>query len=183
MNSRFTLRASIAAIALLALPLAQAANMDKAAMAQAKTDIATTYKAERAACDKQSGNAKDICVEEAKAHQKVAKADLQFKDSGKPKDENKLKVAKAEADYAVAREKCDDQKGKLKDVCVQEAKAAKTKAVGEAKMQRKVVGAESDANDSRRKADLKVALEKCELMSGQAKSDCDSNAKAAAKKP
>lgn len=39
---------------------------------------------------------------------------------------------KAEADYAVAGEQCDDQAGKVKEVCVTEAKAAEAAAKAEA---------------------------------------------------
>lgn len=39
---------------------------------------------------------------------------------------------KAGADYAVAREQCDDQAGNAKDVCVTEAKAAAGAAKAEA---------------------------------------------------
>jgi hypothetical protein len=36
-------------------------------------------------------------------------------------------MAKVDADYAVAKEKCDDFSGNAKDVCVKEAKAAQVK--------------------------------------------------------
>ena len=42
-------------------------------------------------------------------------------------------IAKAEADYRVAKEKCDDSAGNAKDVCLKEAKAAEAAAKAEAK--------------------------------------------------
>jgi hypothetical protein len=42
-------------------------------------------------------------------------------------------VAKAEADYRVAKERCDDQAGNVKDVCLEEAKAAEAAAKADAK--------------------------------------------------
>lgn len=49
--------------ALLALPLAQAATISKADYDAGKSRIKADYSAEKAACGKQSGNAKDVCVE------------------------------------------------------------------------------------------------------------------------
>ena len=79
--------------------------------------------ARQAACATRAGNAKDVCVEEAGAKQKVARAELEYSYSGKPDDRNKLNMVKAESAYSVAKEKCDDRDGNAKDVCIQEAKA------------------------------------------------------------
>ena len=56
-----------------------------------------------------------------------AKAELDQK--RKPSDGNARKVAEAkmEAAYAVAKEKCDDQKGDAKTVCLKQAKAEQAK--------------------------------------------------------
>ena len=99
----------------------------------AKDRIQADYKAAKAACDKMSGNAKDICVEEAKGAEKVAEADLKFKRSGKASDAVDLANAKAEAAYEVAKERCDDLKGNDKDACVKDAKAAEARAKADAK--------------------------------------------------
>ena len=40
---------------------------------------------------------------------------------------------KAEAEYNVAKEKCDDLSGNAKDVCVKDAKAARAAAESQAK--------------------------------------------------
>ena len=44
-----------------------------------------------------------------------------------------MSIAKAEAEYAVAKERCDDQAGNAKDVCVKEAKSAQTAAKANAR--------------------------------------------------
>jgi len=95
--------------------------------------IKADYKAARAACDKMSGNAKDICVEQAKGAEKVAEAELQYQRSGKPADATKVALAQAEAAYEVAKERCDDLKGADKDACVKDAKAAEARAKADAK--------------------------------------------------
>src|SRR5450631_1843455 len=124
MSMRFVLKSAAVAATVLLLSAAQAATITKADYQASKTRISADYKADKAACASLAANAKDICVEEAKAKEKVARAELEYSFTGKAKDRNKALVAKAESTYAVAKEKCDDKAGNDKDVCV---KAAKTK--------------------------------------------------------
>ena len=178
MNSRVTLRASIAAIALLALPLAQAANLSKDEYKAGKARISADYKAAKAACASMTDNAKDICKEEAKAHEKVALAENEYSYTGKPGDERKVRTVMADTTYAVAKERCDDLKGNPKDVCVKEAKAAHIKALADVKMDKKVANAGQDSMEAKRDADYKVATEKCDAATGDAKANCIAAAKA-----
>lgn len=168
-----------AALALFATTGAFAAGtMSKAEMNSAKDRIAADYKAEKAMCDKFSSNEKDVCLEQAKGKERVARAELTWKDTGLAKDANKLAVAKADANYEVAKEMCDDKAGNVKDVCVTEAKATHTKALSEAKMDKKIVSAVKDTAEDKRDADYKVAAEKCDSLAGEAKASCVSAAKA-----
>ena len=182
MNNSLLLKHSLVLTAFLAFPLAQAATMAKADYQAGKTRISATYKAEKAACASFTANAKDICVEEAKAKQKVARAELEYAYSGTTKDENKVQVAKAESIYAVAKEKCDDMSGNAKDVCVKEAKAVEAQSLADAKVGKKVNAAITDAAKDVTDANYKLAAEKCESMSGDAKASCMANAKANAGK-
>ena len=103
-------------------------------------------------------------------------------------DSHTARVAKADADYDVAKEKCDDLKGNDKDVCVKQAKAAHTKAKADAKVAKvdsktahntaeKRADVRKDAAEDKRDAEYKVAVEKCDAMSGAAKDQCVKNAK------
>jgi hypothetical protein len=177
MNQSFTFKTAVAVAAILALPLTHAASMSKADYSAAKTRISSDYKADKKACDSQAGNAKDICVEQAKAHEKVARAELEYSYSGKPADQNKVLVARAESAYAVAKEKCDDLAGNAKDVCVKEAKAVEVKALADAKTGKQVRDVVKDGADAKRDADYKVAAEKCEALAGDAKTSCMDAAK------
>jgi hypothetical protein len=154
-----------------------------------KDRIAAAYKADRDACSKLSGNAKDVCVEEAKAKEKIAKADNEaaFKDTEAARYD--ARIARAEANYAVAKEKCDDLSGNPKDVCVKEAKAAEVKARADAKVAHvssdanqmaavKKEDVRKDAMEDKRSAEYKVAIEKCDALSGSAKNACVQDAKA-----
>ena len=177
MNTFFNPKASILVVLMLVLPMAQAATMTKAEYRAGKTRISADVKVGKAACAPLAGNAKDICIEEAKGKEKVARAELEYGYTAKSSDQNKMLVVKAEAAYAVAREKCDDQSGNAKDVCVQEAKALKTKALANAKMGKEIGEAKVDASQAKRDADYKVATEKCDSMSGDAKASCAAAAK------
>ena len=181
MNKLFNLKNSLvvsfAAGALLALPLAQAASMTRADYQAGKTRISTDYKADKTACASQAGNAKDICVEEAKAKEKIARAELEYGYSAKASDQNKVLMAKAESAYAVAKERCDDKAGNDKDVCVKEAKAIEVKALTDAKMGKQVGEVMKDGAAAKRDANYDLAAEKCEALAGDAKAACKDAAK------
>jgi hypothetical protein len=77
-------------------------------------------------CDDLAGNAKDVCVKEAKAVRVSAKADA--KASEKSADARSEAAAdKIEAQYKVEKEKCDKFAGNAKDNCVAQAKAQLSK--------------------------------------------------------
>ena len=172
------IKTSAVVAALVALPLAQAANLSKDEYKTGKSRISADYKADKAQCDSLAANAKDVCKEEAKAKEKVAKAELEYNYTGKASDHNKLLKTQAETNYDVAKEKCDDKAGNDKDVCVKEAKAAKTAALANAKEGKKIGEAKKDAAEDKRDAEYKVAAEKCDALSGDAKNNCIASAKA-----
>lgn len=176
-----------------------AQNVSKEDYKAGKDRIATEYKSAKAGCGSLSGNTKDICMAEAKGNQKVAKAELEASYKPSLKTQYQARIARADAGYAVASERCDDLAGNVKDVCVQEAKAAKTSAKADAKAQMKVaeanataaeksssargeansksVEARKDATTDKFEAEYKVAKEKCDTYSGDAKDNCLSQAK------
>ena len=172
------LKISLLVTAILALPAAQAATVSKDDYAAGKTRISAAYKADKSACSSMKSNAKDVCVEEAKAKEKVARAELEYSYTGKPGDQTKLREVKAKTAYAVAKEKCDDRSGNDKDVCRKEAKAVETKALVDAKMAKDVAETRKDGAQDKMDADYKVAVEKCDALTGDAKASCITSAKA-----
>lgn len=178
MSKLKTLKAALFVTSLLALSATQAATMSKADYKAGKTRISAEYKTDKAACASLLGNAKDICVQEAKAKEAVALAELEYGYTGKTGDRNKVLVTKAKSAYAVAKERCDDKTGNAKDVCVKEAKAVETKALADAKMGKEIGEAKKDAAADKLDADYKVAIEKCDALAGDAKSNCVAAAKA-----
>ncbi len=170
-------RTLIAALAgALAIGAAQA-QVTKDEYGVRKDGLEATLKSAQARCASLAGNAKDICQAEAKGEYDVAKKELEA--AYKPTEKNRydVRVAKAEAAYKVAREKCDDQAGNNKDVCMKEAKAAEARAKADAKAGKQVSQARMDAADTKIDAEYKVEIEKCDAFSGTAKDSCVSSAK------
>lgn len=88
----------------------------------ARKDMADReYDASKKRCKDLSGNVEDLCLKDAKAAYKAAKADA--------KAEMEASKARAEAaeerrsaEYSAARAHCEDLPGNAKDACIGEAK-------------------------------------------------------------
>ncbi len=159
----------------------------------AEQKISSDYKADKAQCAALAGNAKDVCEKEASGKHKVAKADLQAAYKPSSKAGYNARVARADAAYDVAKEKCDDLSGNPKDVCVKDAKAAHVKGKEEAKVVRaetkpgetvnqkaaNVAETKQDAAHETREAQYKAAAERCDALSGDVKEKCVADAKRA----
>jgi len=162
----------------LVVAAAQAAPLTKDEYKAEKSRIEADYDAARDGCKSLSGNAKDVCVEQAKGDEKVRKAELEVRQVPTAANQEKLAEARADAAYEVAEEKCDDLAGNPKDVCVKEAKAARTQAMADAKAARVSSNARTDAADDTRDARYKVEAAKCDSLAGDAKDACIAAAKA-----
>jgi hypothetical protein len=168
----------LCALALIGLAGTASANLTKPVYNTAKDEVKNMFKAERDKCDSLSGNAKDVCVERAKGHEKVALANLEYQYTGTVKDRNDYLEARYEARYKLAKEACDDKTGNAKDVCVADAKAVHDKAKADLKANKAVAEAQADQMEAKLKADYKAANERCDAMSGDAKNSCQASAKA-----
>lgn len=162
--------------------------------------IESEYKSDKKNCESLSGNANDICMAEAVSKEKVAKANLDATNKNTRQARNDARNVKAEADYSVAMEKCDDKTGNKKDVCVKEAKAAEIAAKADSKAKLKTSKAKNVANEKsaeaykeaneesadakhdaavvKHDAEYSVAREKCDALAGNAKTNCLNEAKA-----
>jgi chromosome segregation ATPase len=162
--------------------------LTKAEIKAEDDQIAAQYKSAKAQCDSLKANAKDICVAEAKGANKVAKAEFALRQKDTPKARYTVRVAQAEAEYDVAKEKCDDLAGNPKDVCLKDAKAALTTAkanakadieVGDAKRNASedIGAARKEAKEEKRDANYAAAKERCDKYAGDAKDSCIAKAK------
>lgn len=196
-NSHFNVFAMAICCASVAPTMAQ--NMSQSEFKSTKDRIATDYKGEKVACRSLSGNAKDICIVEAKGKEKIARAELDAKYAPSVKTHYEVRITRAESGYALAREKCDDLAGNTKDVCVKEAQSAQVAEKADAKLQMtrtdanakaseistdarakassEKTDAANDAAKEKLEADYKVALAKCDTYSGAANDTCRAQAK------
>ena len=183
MNQHFSFKPALlavfAAASFAGFPaFAATATMSKPDYQAAKTRIGADFKTAKVTCDALSGNGKDVCVSEAKGKEKLARAELEANYTGKDKDRAKVANVKADAAFDLAKERCDDLAGNTKDVCVQQAKAARTRAKADAKLAHETGEARMKAGNEKRDANYKVEMQKCDALAGDTKSACVANAKA-----
>ena len=116
----------------------QASAMTSDEYKVAKEKIEADYKVDKAQCDTLKDNAKDVCNKEAKGKENVAKAELE--QQYKPSESHARSVAeeKVKANYEVAKEKCDDQKGDAKSACEKQAKADEARGKADIKAMKKM---------------------------------------------
>jgi hypothetical protein len=165
------------------------AEMTRSEVNAAQDRIGADYDAAKARCDNLSGNTKDICMAEAKAKERIAKAELDARRKNfTPQARHDLEVTRAEASYDVAKQRCDERAGNDKDVCMKDAKAALTAAKSDAKVQyeaaksgdratERVRETRADAAQDKRRAEYLAARERCDVYSGNAKDRCVTDAK------
>jgi hypothetical protein len=176
-TNRFTKHA-LALGALLAAAGALAAPLNRTDYLAGKDRISADYKVDKAACQQTTGNAKDICVLQAKGKEAVARAELELGYTGKPGDAAKVPVVRADTDFKIAKERCDDLAGNPKATCLTEAKAVHEKALADAKLSKTVGQARQESATDKRQADFAVARQKCDSLTGDAQSACIVSAKA-----
>ena len=133
--NKFDVSAIALAIGLAFGTGAMANSLSKEEYKAQKEGISAEYRSDKAVCGSFAANAKEyICNAEAEGKEKVANAALEALYRPTPQTRYDARVAKADAAFAVAKERCDDH-GNAKDACVKEAKAARTTARADAKAQ------------------------------------------------
>ncbi len=197
--SKFATTAIAVAIGLTFSAGVMSQTMSKNDYKAGMDSIAADYKSNKTSCESLSGNANDVCMAEVKGKERVAKANLEARNKNTNAARHDALIAKAEADYSVAKEKCDDQSGNAKDVCLKEAKAAEIAAKADAKSRMKTskanekadeesaevrkdareasADARQDAASDKSDANYSVAKEKCDALAGGAKDSCMNEAK------
>ena len=157
--------------------LASAATMQTRAEYTATVDRASIeYKDARAKCEPLAGHDKDMCVVEAQAAEKRAKALAEANYKGTTESRTDSRIANADADLMVAKVACEPKVAQEKDVCVKEAQATQVRLVADAKAHKTAIDAQADARADTRDAQYKVALAKCDAMSGSEKDTCVTSA-------
>lgn len=81
---------------------------DRQAKEAEEQRIEAQAKSAKARCNQMEGNAEDICEAQAKAEEKVAKAELDAKYDPSPRNQRRASAMKAEGQYEVAKQRCQD---------------------------------------------------------------------------
>ena len=166
-----------AALAATAGAASAASPEAKAAYSAAKSSAAAQFRTDKARCASITGNPKDVCLAEAKAVRVHAESDATAQYKNTLGAYTKARTEIAEANYDVDKIRCAALTGNDKDVCVKQAQSTKVAALADAKADKKVIEARSNAREDKRIAEYKVASEKCDALAGTAKDTCVTAAK------
>lgn len=138
-------------------------NDDKVAYKAANSQAESAYKTSKAACDAQSGNGKDVCIEQAKVARANSEATATWQYKNDKKSVEKAQTNVADANYDLAKAQCSPLTGAEKDSCQTGAKAMHTAAVNDAKAGKKA-------------ADVAQTGMDCSTLTGTDKASCETRA-------
>ena len=141
-------------------------EQSKATLNATKARADANYDASRLHCRELSGNDRDICVQTAKADRTKAKGNANVKYQGTGEAKLEAREDAIDAEFKVAKEKCDSLANTAKDVCVAEAKAVHSKAE-----------AALEADKKTMKADYKLAKAHCNTLPRADRRSCLKEAK------
>jgi osmotically-inducible protein OsmY len=172
-----TLLATAVSASFAAAPTA-ALNHDPATYHNVTQKASADFKMASAKCTSMTGNAKMVCMEEAKTARAHAEADAIAQYNNTPKGRAKARTAVADADFSLAKAKCADMTGADKDSCLSTAASVHTAAVADAKADRAVAAVGTTdtispvTTTATRDAVKAAAVDKCAQVAGQPKTGC-----------
>ncbi|WP_051971786.1 BON domain-containing protein [Massilia sp. 9096] len=139
-----TLLATAAGASFAAAPTA-ALNHDAATYNNIKQKADAAYQAAATKCPAMSGNDKNVCMAEAKLARVQAETNALSRYYNTPAGRQSMRTVVANAEYDVARTKCDGSSGADKDNCLNNAKSVHTAALADAKADRAPAAATATA--------------------------------------
>lgn len=95
------------------------------------------YEAARARCDPLAGQVQEICLAAARAARLIEKADIAARAQGTSKARYDAQIARAEAEFVVAKERCGLRAGAARELCTAEARVAEARSKDEARRARR----------------------------------------------
>jgi hypothetical protein len=99
----------------------------------AKSAIESDVRGAMARCRDSDGQARDVCKAEARADERVRKADLEARYRGTVGAQAEAKIARVKARYEVAKTRCGGERGEGKLACIRSARSEKAKEIAAAK--------------------------------------------------
>lgn len=99
----------------------------------AKSAIESDARAAIARCSDGDNQARDVCKAEARADERIRKADLEARYRGTVGAQAEAKIARVKARYDVAKAKCSGEHGEGKLACIRAARSEKAREIAAAK--------------------------------------------------
>jgi hypothetical protein len=112
-------------------------NMSVAEYVAAKRQLSTALQAANAVCRADAKSGGELCLTDAMGRDWIAKADLEVAYRSTPRSRFEANVARAEAHFWLARERCDEITQPDRPGCLQDANAVRLAARAEGATQRK----------------------------------------------
>lgn len=130
-----TLLATAAGASFAAAPTA-ALNHDPVTYRNLTQKAESEYRTAAAKCDAKSGNDKDVCMAEARLLRTRTEADVLSRYNNTAASRARARTNVADAEYDLAKAKCDARSGADKDSCMDNAKSVHTAALADARAER-----------------------------------------------
>jgi osmotically-inducible protein OsmY len=171
-----TLLATAAGASFAAAPTA-ALNHDPATYRNVTQKAQTEYRAAVAKCDGMNGNDKEVCMAEAKLARTRTEYDALSQYNNTASGRARARSNVADAEYALAKAKCDGKSGADKDSCMNNAKSVHTAALADAKAGRAdsttgTGSSGSSGSTGSSAAGAQAAVDKCAQAGGDSKTGC-----------
>ena len=161
---------------------AHATPMSREAYKAQEVRIEAEYDAAQARCKPLKGNARDVCKEQARGARDIQQAELALQYKPTADNDEKLRIAKAEAVYAVSLQKCKPLDGDAREICRKDAKAVFAGAKADAKLQKDVVAQQmrsegivrerTERDDKVAEAQFNAARDRCEMLPADGRDVC-----------
>jgi len=171
-----TLLATAAGASFAAAPTA-ALNHDPATYRNVTQKALTEYRAAAAKCESMNGNDKEVCMAEAKLARTRTEYEAlsQYNNTATGRANARTNVANAE--FTLAKAKCDAKSGADKDSCMSNAKSVHTAALADAKAGHadsatSSGGSGSSGSTGSSAAGAQAVADKCAQAGGDAKTGC-----------
>ena len=134
LTSFLALFLSAAALGIGAAVDTPATLMSRGDFAQGKKAIEAETRLAYASCRNETGSARDVCKAEVRAAERVKIADLQARYHGTVAAAEDARLARAKAQFEVARARCGVQSGEARVDCLRSAREDRTRALEQAKL-------------------------------------------------
>lgn len=152
---------ALAASAMFSAAPAWAQSQDSTSYKSLEDKAAANYRNARAQCATETGNAKQVCQQQAKVARARAEADAVAQYKNTPREMSRARTAVANAEYGLARAQCADRTGDDRSACLNDARSAQMAALADAKS-----GARMAAGGAG------MGKENCEGLDATAKTAC-----------